>query len=84
MSHTHVPTLDMFYYDGDLMGKYYTVIGNAIYIYSTGSSELLDISTLPKELGLFTEQVQWKLSPWIAMSHTTTGQSIKQAEEILV
>ncbi len=65
------------------MGKYFTIIDNSIYIYSIDLSGF-DLSTLPKDLGLFTENVPWLISPWLIMSQTITQYSMKPIEEILI
>ena len=66
------------------MGKYYTIIDNSIYIYTTGSDGILDISKLPRSLEIFNENVQWQISPWLAMSQTNKQDSLKILEEILI
>ena len=65
------------------MGKYYTIIGNSLYIYVTGNDLLLDLKLFPKDLHLFDSESSWRMTDKIAVVNGIRDSDIAKAEIIL-
>jgi len=65
------------------MGKYYTIIRNNLYVYTTGKDTLLPPSDLPPSLGLLDPKQPWKWTNRIAVSYGLPDEALKQAAVIL-
>lgn len=65
------------------MGKYYSVAGGNLYIYTTGRDSLLDLEFFPKELNLFETESTWRISPRIAVVENVLQKTTENAQIIL-
>lgn len=65
------------------MGKYYSRRRGGLYIYVTGSDELIDLTLFPSELNLFGSDASWKISPNMAICDVVSDETFKRAEEII-
>lgn len=65
------------------MGKYYSRRKGGLYIYVTGSDELIDLTLFPSELNLFESDASWKISPNMAICNAVSNETFKKAEEII-
>jgi hypothetical protein len=65
------------------MTRFYTINENSIYIYTTAGHSLIDLHAIPDGLGLFSAEVPWRLSPWVAVSEEAPEEGLRILEMLL-
>lgn len=66
-----------------MMGKFYTVVHNNLYIYVTGKDEIISLMDLPPILGLFDAKSSWHWNDKIVVCHNVPYDMLRQVEVIL-
>jgi len=65
------------------VGRYYTVVGNSLYVYTTRGESLIEFSSFPDGVGVFGAEVAWRLCPWLGFSEGATQTGLKVVGLIL-
>jgi hypothetical protein len=65
------------------MSRYYTIHENSVYVYATAGDSLLDLRMIPEGVGLFSAEVPWRASPWVAVSEEAPVEGLKVIELLL-
>jgi hypothetical protein len=74
--------------DGDSLGdacmsRYYTIHESSVYVYATAGDSLLDLRTIPEGVGLFSAEVPWRASLWVAVSEEAPVEGLRVIELLL-
>ncbi len=65
------------------MTRYYTIHENSVYIYATAGDSLIDLRRIPEGVGLFSAEVPWRASPWVAVSEEAPEEGLRVLELLL-
>lgn len=65
------------------MGRYYTRMGNNLYIFVTGDDEMIDLKVFPPELNLFGAESDWRVNDRVAIIRGAEEENLDKAEIIL-
>ncbi len=65
------------------MSRYYTIHGNSVYVYATAGDSLIDLRRIPEGVGLFSAEVPWRASPWVAVSEEAPEEGLRVLELLL-
>jgi hypothetical protein len=66
-----------------LPGKFYTRIGGDLYIYVKEKGDLIDLDLFQEEMGLFGQDLAWRMNSWMAIVKNAPQEKIDRAEIIL-
>jgi len=65
------------------MTRCYTINEKSVYIYATAGDSLIDLHAIPAGIGLFSAEVPWRLSPWVAVSEEAPEEGLRVVEMLL-
>jgi hypothetical protein len=65
------------------MTRCYTINEKSVYIYATAGDSLIDLRAIPAGIGLFSAEVPWRLSPWVAVSEEAPEEGLRVVEMLL-